>query len=64
MSPVNFAANDKVARCARWLVDTPASQYPPVSVFVEVLRDHFKLTTAELILAEREADRLRAEAER
>jgi len=62
VAPVTCASNDRIARCARWLVDTPPSQYPPVSVFVYVMRDYFKLTTAELILAEREADRLRREA--
>ncbi|RWQ54345.1 hypothetical protein [Mesorhizobium sp.] len=64
MSPVNFAGNDNIARCARWLVETPASQLPPPSVYANALRDHFKLTTAELMLAHREADRLREEMSR
>ncbi|SIT52656.1 hypothetical protein BQ8794_10026 [Mesorhizobium prunaredense] len=61
MSPVNFAGNDKIARCARWLVETPRSQLPPANVYAHALRDHFKLTTAELLLAHKEADRLREE---
>ncbi|TJU91097.1 MAG: hypothetical protein E5Y10_06940 [Mesorhizobium sp.] len=62
MAPVTFASNDKIARCARWLVDTPPSQYPPANVYAFAMRDHFKLSSAELVLAEKEADRLRQEA--
>ncbi|RWN44775.1 MAG: hypothetical protein EOR96_00055 [Mesorhizobium sp.] len=61
MSPVNFAGNDKIARCAEWLVRTPPSQRPPANVYAHVLRDYFKLSSAELVLAEKEADRLREE---
>lgn len=62
MAPVSFAGNDRIARCAAWLLRTPPSQRPPANVYAMVLRDYFKLTTAELLLAEKEADRLRQEA--
>lgn len=61
MSPVTYAGNDRIARCAEWLLRTPPSQRPPANVYALVLRDYFKLSSAELVLAEKEADRLREE---
>ncbi|RWA76898.1 MAG: hypothetical protein EOQ28_04230 [Mesorhizobium sp.] len=56
---ISYATNEKVERAARWLVDTPLSQHPPVEFFAEVMRSRFKLTTDELIASVRETDRLR-----
>ncbi|MGX5803498.1 hypothetical protein ACWGS9_19935 [Bradyrhizobium sp. Arg314] len=58
---ISFAANDRIERAARWLVEHPVSQHPAAEIFASVMRDHFKLSTVELIAAVKEADRLRHE---